>query len=138
MKITQIFALIAIIILFHSCDRPACKNLNPIFDKYSPYSKEYKAELVKQLGKTERTKLTYWFKEYITLNGEEFLLFDIQGNGLCAVIVLKVEQGSKLEQVRQKKGISFRGAEFTNLKFDILQDSTEIKFIFENFDEIID
>ena len=70
--------------------------------------------------------------------GKELLYFRIQGDGLCAKIVLNVEQWNKLEELRQKKGVTFRGAEFTNLKFDIVQDSLKTEFNYKDFDRIID
>jgi hypothetical protein len=124
--------------VFISCDRHDCKNTNPLFDNYSPESREYKTELVKQLKKTNKLKLSFWFNEYVESNGKEMLFFNIQGDGLCAVIVLNVDQWNKLEELRQKKGVSFRGAEFKNLEFDIQQDSTNVNFIFSDFDKIID
>ena len=124
--------------MFISCDRPECKNTNPIFDEYSPISIEYKTELAKQLKNIDKSKLSFWFKEYVESNGQELLFFNVQGDGLCAVIALNVEQWSKLKELRQKKGVSFRGAEFKNLKFDIKQDSTNVNFILRDFDRIID
>jgi hypothetical protein len=137
-NIKFIFAFLGLIIFIFSCDKPDCKNNNPIFDKYTPNKEEYKAELVKQLSIIDKTKLRYWFSEYVESNGKEYLYFQIQGDNLCAKIVLKVEQWNKLEQLRQKKGVSYRGAEFINLQFDIKQDSINTEFIFRDFDEIID
>jgi hypothetical protein len=137
-KISLFVILLSLIVVFISCDRPECKNTNPLFDNYSPDSREYKTELVKQLKNIDKLKLSYWFKEYVESNGQELLFFNIQGDGLCAVIVLNVEQWSKLEELRQKKGVSFRGAEFKNLKFDIQQESSNVNFIFRDFDRIID
>lgn len=99
--------------VFISCDRLDCKNINPLFDNFSPDSRAYKTELVKQLKNTDNVKLSYWFKEYVESNRKEMLLFNIQGDGLCAVIALNVEQWSKLEKLRQKKGDSL---EEQNLK----------------------
>jgi hypothetical protein len=137
-KIKHLFSFVLLVLVFCACDRPVCKNTNPIFDKFSPVSKEYKAELIKQLKTVDKSKITYWFKEYVKSNGEESLLFDIQGDGLCAVIVLNVNQWNKLELLRKNKGVTFRGAEFKNLKFDIKRDSTEIRFLYKDLDKIID
>jgi hypothetical protein len=136
--INFLLVLVTFATLFIGCDRPVCKNTNPLFDKYSPDSREYKAELVKQLGIVDKSKLSYWFNEYAESNGQEQLFFNIQGDGLCAVIVLNVEEWGKLEELRQKKGMSFRGAKFTNLKFDIKQDPAKTEFIYRDFDKIID
>lgn len=133
-----ILTILAFSILTGGCDRPECNNTNPVFDKYSPVFGEYKTELAKQLGMADNSKLTYWFNQYTESNGQEQLFFNIQGEGICAVLVLDVEEWGKLEKLRQKKGLSFKGAEFTNLKFDIKQDSSQTKFIYRDFDKIID
>lgn len=54
------------------------------------------------------------------------------------MLVLNVDNWSKLEELRQKKGVSFRGAEFINLKFEIVQDSLNTEFKFLDFERIID
>jgi len=137
-KIKFFLPLFCLAILLFSCDRPVCKNTNPVFDKYSPDSEEYKSELVKQLGIVDKTKLSYWFSEYVESAGKELLYFRIQGDGLCAKIVLNVDQWNKLDELRQKKGETFRGAEFVNLKFEIVQDSLKTEFKYKDFDRIID
>ncbi|MFA6335015.1 MAG: hypothetical protein WCX48_05580 [Bacteroidales bacterium] len=137
-KIKFFLPLFCLVILLFSCDRPLCKNTNPVFDKYSPDSEEYKSELVQQLGIVDKTKLSYWFSEYVESAGKELLYFRIQGDGLCAKIVLNVDQWNKLDELRQKKGETFRGAEFVNLKFEIVQDSLKTEFKYINFDRIID
>ena len=140
MKANNLF-LIAGMILYSfviGCDRPECKNLNPIFDTCSPESFEYKKELAKQLNLVDKSKLTFWLKEYREEKGNEELLFNVQGDGLCAVIVMKVENWNKMELVRQKKGVSFRGALFQNLKFEVRQNESDISFIYRDLDRIID
>ena len=121
-----------------SCDRPVCKNTNPIFDKYQPVSKEYKLELIKQLSIVDKSKLTYWFKEYTGNENKEQLHFHIQSKELCAVLVLDMEQWNKLEHFRKVKGGGYRGAEFVDLQFDIEQDSLNPKFVYRNLSRIID
>ncbi|MFS4494458.1 hypothetical protein [Maribacter sp. 2308TA10-17] len=125
-------------IWFSSCDRPECSNENLIFENNAPNSKVYKDELVKQLGGIDETKLTYWLQKYEEKSGEESLYFHIQGDSLCAILQLSMPHWTKLEEVKEKKGVGRRGAEFTNLKFDILQDSVSTKFIYRTFDRLID
>lgn len=137
-KIKILLPLFCLALLLSACDRPVCKNINPVFDKYSPDSDEYKSELIKQLEVVDKTKLTYWFSQYVESAGKELLFFHIQGDGLCAMLVLNVDNWSKLEELRQKKGVSFRGAEFINLKFEIVQDSLNTEFTFLDFERIID
>tara|TARA_R110002073_G_scaffold14554_2_gene59358 strand:+ start:40490 stop:40909 length:420 start_codon:yes stop_codon:yes gene_type:complete len=121
-----------------SCDRPNCNNENPVFENNDPESKVYKDELVKQLKNIDQAELTYWLQKYEERNKKEFLYFHIQGGSLCATIILTIHEWEKLEDVREKKGVSYRGAEFTKLKFETRKDSLSTEFIYRSFDRIID
>jgi len=121
-----------------SCDRPKCENSNPVFQSNAPDSKVYKEELVRQLKMVDEAQLTYWLKKYEDKNGEESLFFNIQGDGLCAILHLTVKNWDKLEDVRKRKGVGRRGAEFTNLMFEINQDSTTTEFIYQTYDRLLD
>ena len=129
---------VLLLICLISCDRPECKNENPIFEAYEPNSKKYKDELVNQLNRIDKSKLTYWLQKYDEQNGKETLYFNIQGDGLCAILHLTINNWNKLEDVREKKGVGRRGAEFTNLKFQINQDSLSTDFIYVTYDRLID
>ena len=121
-----------------ACDRPECINNNLVFDLYAPNSKIYKDELVKRLQDIDQNKLTYWLKKYETVKETEQLYFYIQGDNLCAQLVLTMNHWNKLERVKAKKGVSFRGAQFTDLEFDIYQDSSSTDFVYRTYDRIID
>ena len=86
----------------------------------------------------DKTKLTYWLQKYDEQNGKESLYFNIQDDELCAILHLTINDWNKLEDVRERKGIGRRGAEFTNLKFEIIKDSVSTEFIYKTFDRIID
>ena len=126
------------LICFISCDRPHCTNENLIFEIFEPNSKKYKDELVAQLNSVDSSQLTYWLQKYDNQNGKETLYFNIQGDGLCAVLHLSVNHWNKLEHIRERKGIGRRGAEFTNLKFQIYQDSSSTDFVYISYDRLID
>ena len=126
------------LICFISCDRPHCTNENLIFEIFEPNSKKYKDELVAQLNSVDSSQLTYWLQKYDNQNGKETLYFNIQGDGLCAVLHLSVNHWNKLEHIRERKGIGRRGAEFTNLKFQIHQDSSSTDFVYISYDRLID
>lgn len=133
--LTVVFLLTFII----SCDRPVCKNTNTIFDKYSPDTKEYKDELVKQLAKVNKSKLSYWIDTYQEVNNSEYIHAHVQGDGLCAKIVLVVNGADKgIEGIIKTKGMGYRGAELEDLKFEIKQDSTSTEFIFQEISGIVD
>ncbi|MCA0153323.1 hypothetical protein [Winogradskyella vincentii] len=139
MRHNKFLPLYLLFLLVHlSCDRPKCTNNNPVFEENTADSKIYKDELVKQLSLVDQTQLTYWLQDYENVNGDEYLYFYIQGDGLCASLHLKMEHWQKLENVRDKKGSGRFNAEFTNLKFDIKQDSTSTQFVYNTFDRIID
>jgi hypothetical protein len=120
------------------CNRPECTNQNLVFDTHAPGSKEYKTELVRQLSIVDQSKLRYWLKEFNELDGVGRLLFYVQGDGLCAIIELKVQDWHKLELVREKKGVSFRGAEFKKLQYETIKNDSVISFVYKDFDRIID
>ena len=135
---TLVTFLIILSISLSSCDRPQCTNENLVFKNNEPNSKEYKDELVAQLNKVDRSKLTYWLQKYEDKNDEQTLYFYIQGDGLCAIIHLTMNHWNSLESVREKKAVGRRGAEFINLKFKILQDSLSTEFIYQSYDRLID
>jgi len=124
--------------LIAGCDRPECTNTNPVFDKFAPNTEEYKTELAIQLSLVDKGKLAFWFSEYEERGGREYFYFDVQGDDLCAKIVLEPGQSDTFSELRKKKGVSFRGAEFVGLRFDILRDTSGITFIMKDFDRIID
>ena len=137
-KLKNYHLIIWISVCFLSCDRPACKNTNPIFDEYQPESKEYKLELMKQLETVDKSNLRYWLKEYTEYENEVQLHFNIQSKELCAVLVLDVEQWNKLEGLQKTKGKGYFNSEFINLQFEIESDSLNPKFIYKDFAKILD
>jgi len=139
MKLIQIHRIAFLLFLgIVSCDRPNCTNQNKVFEANLPESKIYKDELIKQLANTEQSKLSYWLQRYEKRNEGEFLYFYVQGEDLCATLVLTMKNWHKLERVREKKGVSYRGAEFTDLKYEIRKDSLGISFMYQTYDQIID
>ena len=127
------------LVFFVSCDRPICKNTNPIFDKFSPDRKEYKDELVKELKKIDKTKLSYWMENYQEIGKSQFIYANIQGDGLCAKIMLKIESSKEgIEGILKNKGDGYIGAELENLKFEIKKDSTSTEFVFKEISGIVD
>lgn len=136
---TLTLALFGVILFATGCDRPVCKNTNPVFDKYSPDTKAYKDELVKQLATVDRSKLSYWMDTYRRDGKSQQILAHIQGAGLCAKILLTIEGSEKgIEDLLAKKGKSYSGAGLRDLEFDIKQDDTSTVFIFKEVSGIWD
>jgi hypothetical protein len=130
--------IVLLVFLLFGCNRPECKNQNPIFDTYAPDLKDYKTELAKQLSAIDKSKLRYWLKSFNETDKVGQLLFYVQGEGLCAEIELTVNDWYKLELVREKKGVSFCGAEFKKLQYEIVKNDSVITFVYKDFDRIID
>ena len=134
-----ILTIFGLLLFVSSCDRTVCKNTNPIFDKYSPDTKEYKDELVKQLSIVDNSKLTYWIDTYQDSNNLQYIHARIQGDGLCAKIILTLRDSDKgIEGILKNKGESYSGAELKDLKFNIKQDSISTEFIFKEISGIAD
>jgi hypothetical protein len=130
---------ICALLLLTGCDRPACNNKNPVFDQYSPDSKEYKDELVKQLGTVDQSKLTFWMDWYEEKNKRVFIHTYVQGDGLCARMVLSVKDSDEgIEGLIKNKGLGYRGAGLEDLKFHIRQDSAQTEFVFNEISGILD
>jgi hypothetical protein len=133
MKKTLLFFLISIAVI--SCDRSNCKNTNPIFDKYSPESEEYKTELVNYV---DQDKLTYWLESYKSENNKEYISVHIQGESLCAVGVIRVVDWRGIEGIKRTKGKGYRGAELVGLKFIAVKDSSTTELVYTGIDYIFD
>jgi hypothetical protein len=138
MMISKFIFFVAIAGLMFSCDRPECKNANPIFDNYSPVTNQYKDELARQLQMPEQEDLTYWLDKYESIGDKEYILVYIQGGELCAKGLVLVNNWSKLEGIRRTKGESYHGAELRGLEIDIRRDEQTSELIFNDLDRIID
>jgi hypothetical protein len=125
--------------LIASCDRPACHNTTITFDKYPADTKEYKEELIKQFEKLDKSKLTYWMVNYREDNTSKYLTANVQGDGLCALIDLRVDDSVKgIDGILKTKGIGYIGAELEDLNFEIKQNSGSTEFVFRKISGISD
>ena len=127
-----------LILLISACDRPDCTNENPVFAAHEPSSERYKRELQQILATMDQQRLRYWLKEYMTREGREYLHFYIQAEDLCAVLELEVEDWSNLQRIREKKGISYQGAEFKGLEFSYQWNDQRSKFVYHQHQTIMD
>ena len=76
---------------------------------------------------------------YQKKNNVEYIHANIQGDGLCAVIVLAVKESQVgIEGILKTKGMSYRGAELKHLKFDIILERSDTEFVFKSVESIID
>lgn len=136
-KSFYLFAIL-VIALLPSCDRSECENTNPVFDEYSPESLEYKEELLHRIGETDPEELRYWLKEYEERKDGDYLVFHVQGGELCALMEFKIDDDAGLEDIIEKKGVSYRGAEFVGLQYGIERKPDQIVFIYSTHERIVD
>ncbi len=120
------------------CRSPKCTCHDPVLNASRPDSEAYTLRLANLLEATDQTTLSFWFTGYEEKEGNESMIFRVKGETLCAEMRLRVEDWTMLNDLRSRKGVSYRGAEFVNLQYDIRRDSSGTAFIFRKFDRIID
>jgi hypothetical protein len=139
MKTYNLIPAILLVILFVSCDRKSCETDNPIFLEYTYNDQQYKAELADQIEAIGQENLSYWLHDYIKEDINEYLLFYVQNDSLCAEILMKMEHWDNLEFIQKNKGVGSRNAEFRGLTFTINKsNANETEFIYKNIGRIID
>jgi hypothetical protein len=133
------FNVLCVIVFMLACDKPDCKNTNPVFEQNRPETKAYKDELVKQLRQVDKSRLSFWFDGYQADGGARYLNVLIRGDGLCAKGILIVKEwDDKLEGIQKSKGVGYMGAELKNLQIDVYQDSAKTELIYQGVDTIVD
>jgi hypothetical protein len=137
----RIFPFILILvaaILLTSCNRPACVNSNPIFEEFNMDSEEYLTELLFQIDKQSKDKLSYWFESYKKINEKEFIIVKVQNNELCVKTIMRVHDWKGLEGIGTTQGKGYSGAELKGLKFLVDRDSSHTFLVYNGVDRIID
>jgi len=131
--------IVLIQFFYVSCDRPECASTNSVYTRFSPDSEEYCRELIDDLEKINRAELRFWFNSYKEIGSQEpELWFNVQGGDLCAIMVMKVADWTKLQHLRACKGESYRGAEFQNLRYTMIHDKGRVCFVLLDFECILD
>ena len=125
--------LSAVFFLIFSCNnQQVCQNTNPVFNTYSPESSQYKEELLKELKKTGSSELTYWFDRYEEKDGRKYIHVNVQGDKICAVMVLAIEDSTKgIEKIIENKGVGYAGSELKDLVFSptLTKSAIDLNFI---------
>jgi len=124
---------VTVISLLASCDRPECKNTNPILLRYQPSEPEYKAELAKQLAAMPTADLTFWIRKCIDTGDKTWMSINIQGNNLFAEGLLDIteDKHKRLAHYKEVKGVGYTGAELKGLHYtvDSANGSYNLKFV---------
>ena len=138
MKLRQILFLIAVsLMLTTACDRPKCKNKNPIFDQHSPTSNEYKRELVSQINQNGYSNVKYWIADYLETDSSDYLILDVQSKDLCATGYFRIVDSNKIEDIIRTKGKGYRGARIRGFEFTTVE-GENFELVFSDLKGIID
>ena len=129
---------LALIALQTSCDRPECKTTDPAFINFTPDSKEYKAELIRELDAVGYSNVGYWVDNYSVKEGVEYMTVYIQGRSVCAKGILNITKGTGLEHYKEVKGKGYSGAKLRGLRYTVDSANGNYNFIFEQVDGIVD
>jgi hypothetical protein len=129
---------IAVFCLFiNSCSMPECRNINPVFENFTPESPTYKKELAKQIRSIGSHNVSYWHDKYLMKGTAEYIVVNVQGKDLCATLEIQVADWRKINSMRQEAS-GYSGAKLVGLDFEIVEDSTGAAFLFRDVDRIVD
>lgn len=128
----SIFAFVVLsALLITSCNTSECTQKNEILANNEVSSAAYKAELANILLSTDKSKLTYYLESYHEVGDAKYMMVNIESEDLCGVMKVEFEDFQKgAEQIIEKKGNSYSGAQLQNLQFAINSDGVDTKFVF--------
>ena len=128
----SIFAFVVLsALLITSCNTSECTQKNEILANNEVSSAAYKAELANILLSTDKSKLTYYLESYHEVGDAKYMMVNIESEDLCGVMKVEFEDFQKgAEQIIEKKGNSYNGAQLQNLQFAINSDGVDTKFVF--------
>ena len=134
----QLFLLVCFSLLI-SCEKPKCENVNPILAANPPQSEPYKAELARLIEIEGADNLEYYVDSYREINGRGQLSINIEGASICAkAVVMITDTTNGIEEIIRTKGMGYRNAELSGLKFDIVRKDGNTAFIYKGVGSIID
>jgi hypothetical protein len=141
MGMNKIAVLVAGLLLLCACDRPECQNTNPVFDQHSIDSQAYLQELVKEIAKRDPDDLTYWMYNWEVRDYAQYMIVNVQGDGLCAQAFLTLPPDKPAYKGPKKDHSSAggaRGAQIIGLEYQVLQTNAGTVLLFQKYDDMID
>lgn len=121
-----------------SCDRPECRNTNPVFDRHPFHSLEYKAELARVITNKGERNLTYWLAYYYHQDNKDYATIYVQGVNVCAIMLMDITHGEGWKNFKEAQGAGYNGAQLINLHYRIEQNGLQTDFVFEKMRMILD
>lgn len=131
-------AFCACVVLVAACKRKECKNTDAAFDKLLPGTEEYRRALAQKIKTSGAQNLNYYLEDYKEVTGKRYLQVKIQGDSLCAKIMMEVKNWSGIENIKATEGKGYHGAELKGLSFDVTTDSLGTSFIYRSVDKVVD
>lgn len=129
------------VIVLQSCDRPECHSSDDVFNRYTPFDREYKAKLVQLIRNAGPGRLSYWIDSRVEQDNKVYMLVNVQGRGICArqvIDITHVPVNDRLAAYRASKGGGYGGAELRGLKYRIDSSDAGYSFTYEKIDWLID
>ena len=126
------------LVLTISCEGPACRSSSPVFERFPPDNQAYKQELARQIGRAGTAELRFWFDAYRKRDGQEHIIADVRGPGICAKAELQVSDWRGIEGLRGSEPKGYRGAELKGLEMAVLEKEDRVEFIYRGLDRIVD
>jgi hypothetical protein len=128
-------------VFLSACDRPECKNTNPIFEQHAYDSRPYLEELIKEIAKRDPKDLSYWMHTWEIRDYKRHMVVHVQGDGLCAKAFLTYPDDETAERPKKRNYTSAggaRGAEIIGLRFELMDGDTAPVLLFKGYDDMID
>jgi len=125
-KILFNLTIVSSLVFVISCWKPSCETDNKILLNSDPRSEEYHNELRNLMKNIDSEQFRFWIVSYYTEKDLDFLIIDIRGTNICAKGYLLIEGSSSLQNVIDKRAVSYKGAEISGLKYDyVVRKGTE-------------
>ena len=135
MKTSKYGSVLLLALVAVSCNRQECTNTNPVFDHFAPDTKQYRAELAKQIRMRGNRQISYWFDRHAEIDAKEYIVVYAQADSLCAKGYIRVDNWNKIEALRAGELRGYSGAGLRGLKCEM---SADTELVFTGLDRIID
>ncbi|MCD6063172.1 MAG: hypothetical protein K0R82_1083 [Flavipsychrobacter sp.] len=130
--------LFLFLLSFLSCDRPECKNTNPIIAQHPFHAIEYKSELARLIKEKGAENLKYWLAYYYRQDGKDYATVYVKGEDVCAIMLMDITNGEGWKHFKEAQGASYNGARLIDLHYCIEQRGLQTDFVFEKMRMILD
>jgi hypothetical protein len=136
MNLTFKAVTISFIVALASCNNETNRSGNPVFEKFSPASREYKDELAKKL-QSNPAEFHYTFNCLVEQEGKEYLDIEVEGDDFTAKGLVLVNNWTKMEAIKKTKGQGYSGAELRGLKLKVEENPSGANLVYDDVEKIV-